>query len=81
MFPATHLGQVDVRNNHLVESRGSVLARLAGVTAGVVLVLDITASLPGLRVGSNSNGFSDEEEVGSREKCQPARPNTLIYIA
>jgi hypothetical protein len=54
-LPATHSGQVDVGDDNLVESRGSVLARLAGVTAGVVLVLGITASLPGLGVGSNGN--------------------------
>jgi hypothetical protein len=55
-FPATHSGQVDVGNDDLVESRGSILARLAGVTTGVVLVLGITTSLPRLGVGSDSDG-------------------------
>lgn len=44
----THLGQVDVGNDNLVKSAGSVLAGLAGVAVGVVLVLGVTASLPGL---------------------------------
>jgi hypothetical protein len=55
-IPATYSGQVDVGNDDLVESRGSILARLAGVTTGVVLVLGITAGLPGLGVGSNGDG-------------------------
>lgn len=53
---STHSGQVDVGNDDLVEGRGSVLARLAGVTARVVLVFGIAASLPGLGVGGLCDG-------------------------
>lgn len=53
---STHSGQVDVGDDDLVQSRGSVLAGLAGVTAGVVLVLGLTTGLPGLGVGSLANG-------------------------
>ena len=65
---STHSGQVDVGNNDLVESRRSILARLAGVTAGVVLVLGITASLPGLRVGSDANGVLGRGRSGVTRK-------------
>lgn len=44
----THLGQVDVGNDNLVQGAGGVLAALAGVAVGVVLVLGIAAGLPGL---------------------------------
>lgn len=44
----THLGQVDVRNDDLVQRTGSVLAGLAGVAVWVVLVGGVAAGLPGL---------------------------------
>ena len=52
----THSGQVDVGNDDLVEGRGGVFARLARVTARVVLVLGVAAGLPGLGVGSLCDG-------------------------
>lgn len=51
----TYLGQVDVGNDDLVKSAGSVLARLAGVAVRVVLVLGVAASLPGLGAVSLAN--------------------------
>lgn len=51
----THLGQVDVGNDNLVKSAGSVLAGLAGVAVGVVLVSSVAAGLPGLGAVSLAN--------------------------
>ena len=44
----THLRQVDVRDDDLVQGTGSVLAGLAGVAVWVVLVGGLAAGLPGL---------------------------------
>lgn len=44
----THLRQVDVRDDDLVQGAGSVLARLGGVAVRVVLVGGVAAGLPGL---------------------------------
>lgn len=44
----THLGQVDVRDDDLVQRTGGILAGLAGVAVGVVLVGSVAAGLPGL---------------------------------
>jgi hypothetical protein len=44
----THLGQVDVRDDDLVQRTGSILAGLAGVAVWVVLVGSVAAGLPGL---------------------------------
>ena len=51
----THLGQVDVGNDNLVKSAGSVLAGLAGVAVRVVLVSGVATSLPGLSAVSLAN--------------------------
>ena len=51
----THLGQVDVRDDDLVEGAGSILAGLAGVAVGVVLVSGVASSLPGLGAVSLAN--------------------------
>ena len=45
---STHLGQVDVRDDDLVQRTGSILAGLAGVAVWVVLVGSVAAGLPGL---------------------------------
>lgn len=44
----THLRQVDVRDDDLVQRTGSILAGLAGVAVWVVLVGGVAAGLPGL---------------------------------
>lgn len=51
----THLRQVDVGDDNLVKSAGSVLAGLAGVAVGVVLVSGVAAGLPGLGAVSLAN--------------------------
>ena len=46
-FYFTHLGQVDIGNDNLVQRTGSILAGLAGVAVWVVLVGSLAAGLPG----------------------------------
>lgn len=51
----THLRQVDVGDDDLVQRTGSILAGLAGVAVWVVLVGGVAAGLPGLGALSDSD--------------------------